>query len=94
MSLVKLSDEWKSFLLGAGIGGLATYFGPKAVKKLGHSIGDYIADRAKPGLNPSNGDPSEIYNRVISTLNGVDTRLGNMDTRLGNLEKTVYQKGG
>lgn len=87
MSLVKLSDEWKSFLLGAGIGGLATYFGPKAVKKLGHSIGDYIADRAKPGLNPGNGDPSEIYNRVISTLNG-------MDTRLGNLEKTVYQKGG
>jgi hypothetical protein len=87
MSLVKLSDEWKSFLLGAGIGGVVTYFGPKAVKKLGHSIGDYIADRAKPGLNPSNGDPSELYNRIISTLNGVDTRLD-------NLEKTVYQKGG
>ncbi len=87
MSLVKLNDEWKSFLLGAGIGGLATYFGPKAVKKLGHSIGDYIANRAKTGPNPGNGDSSELYNRMISTLNKVESRID-------NLEKTVYQKGG
>jgi len=87
MSLVKLSDEWKSFLLGAGIGGVVTYFGPKAAKKLGHSIGDYIADRAKTGSTPGSGDSSELYNRVISTLNRAESRID-------NLEKTVYQKGG
>ncbi len=93
MANIDLWTPRKTFVYGIVAGGGATYLGmhfiPRVIEKTSERIGETLARRLKAGSNPDCGgsDITTLYNRLLSTLDRVDSRLD-------NLEKTVYQKGG